>query len=356
MPVVLASSHASPQNRFPQERIGETVAMLYGGAFPDLDGGRIRKIFGHSRIRERAFLMPLEWYASPHGGRDRAEVFARKGLELMVEASSRCLAEAGFGPERIDTVIFVTTTGISAPSLDSHLVNALGMRRNTVRIPLWGLGCAGGAAGLARASDFCLAAPRSAVLLVSLETCSLNFSKDDTTPLNLVAMSLFSDCCAAVLVCGDEAPEAAAAAGPRILASASHLFPATTGLIGWAVADDGLRLVLTPELPGLLRSELAGLADSFLAGNGLSRGDIVHYMAHPGGARIMDALLESLGLANGELRLSEEVLRDFGNVSSASVLLVLERWMKGDGPAVPGYGLLVSFGPGLAAEFVLVRA
>ena len=352
MPAILSAAHASPPNTLRQDFLKAAVAQLYSGRIPDDDIQRIHDVFDHSRIRERAFLMPLDWYLSPHTPEERHRVYMENGLELVVRAARKCLESAGCGPGQVDHVIFVSTTGLSTPSLDSYLINELGLPRKTTRLPVWGLGCAAGAAGISRAFDHCLAHPKARVLLASLETCSLNFTEDDRSKKNLVAMSLFADAAAAVLVAGD----AVDAEGPRILATRSHLFPDSYHIMGWDVADNGFRLVLSPKLPRLIRAELAPLVDSFLLSNDLSRRDIVHYLTHPGGAKVLDAIGESLGLSGDELRDSGEVLASYGNVSSASVLIVLERWLANGGRTEPGYGLLSAFGPGFSAELVLLQA
>lgn len=354
MPAILSASHASPPHAVLQEFLKTAVAQLYSGRIPDLDIERIHGVFDHSRIRERAFMMPLDWYLAPRTPQEKNRVYMEKGLELLVRASRECLEAAGCLPDEVDHVIFVTSTGFSTPSLDSHLINELGLPRQTTRLPVWGLGCSAGAAGIARAFDYCLAHPGGIALIAALETCSLNFMPDDLSKKNLVAMSLFADGCAAVIVAGDEAT--GAATGPRIVSTRSHLYPGTTGIMGWDVTDRGFRLILTPELPKMIRTELGGLVDAFLLSRDLTRSDIAFYLTHPGGAKILDAIREALSFENGELRLSEEVLREFGNVSSVSVLLVLERWMGGGGRSEPGYGLLSAFGPGFSVELVLLHA
>jgi alkylresorcinol/alkylpyrone synthase len=323
MPAILSVSHASPPNAFRQEFLKEAVAQLYADRIPEADAQRIRDVFEHSRIRERSFMMPLDWYLAPHTPEERNRVYMEKGLELLVRASRGCLEDAGCPPDQVDHVIFVSTTGLSTPSLDSHLINELGLPRNTTRLPVWGLGCAAGAAGIARAFDYCLAHPDARVLLAALETCSLNFAEEDLSKKNLVAMSLFPD---------------------------------SYRIMGWDVVEKGFRLVLSPKLPELIRAELRPLVDAFLISRDLTRSDISHYLTHPGGARVLDSIREALGLSNGGLRLSEEVLRDFGNASSVSVLIVLERWMDDEGERTPGYGLLSSFGPGFSAELLLLHA
>ncbi len=251
---------------------------------------------------------------------------------------------------QVDAVVAVSTTGLATPSLDARLAGPLGLRPDIVRLPLWGLGCAGGAAGLARARDYCLAHPRARVLVAALETCSLTFVAGDASRKNLVGTALFADGAAAVLVAGAQA----AGDGPRLRAARSRLFPDSERVMGWDFGDAGMELVLSPRLPAIVQEELPALVDAFLAENGLSRRGIAHYLTHPGGAKVIDAYREALGLDNGEeLALTEAVLREHGNVSSVSVLLVLERWLAA--APRPGYGLLSAFGPGFAAEQLLLE-
>lgn len=352
MPVIAAASHAVPPHVIPQPLVRAAVERIFAGRIPDADAVRIGEIFANSRIERRAFVMPPDWYMEPHPPSERNAVFLEKGLELLERAGRECLKKAGAPPESVDLVIFVSTTGVAAPSPDSYLVRRLEMGPGTRRLPVWGLGCAGGVAGVARALDYCLAHPRSRVLVTALETCSLNLSLSDLSKRNLVAASLFADGCAAVLVAGDES----GFAGPRLLASRSRLFPDSARVMGWDVADEGFRLVLSPALPDIVRKELAPLADDFLAEQGLSREHIVHYLTHPGGAKVMDAVRDSLALRDGELRLTAETLRDYGNLSSVSVLVVLQKWMEGGHAQRPGHGLMSAFGPGFSAELVLLRA
>jgi alkylresorcinol/alkylpyrone synthase len=235
--------------------------------------------------------------------------------------------------------------------MDARLINRLGLRRDVTRLPVWGLGCAAGAAGLARAFDHCRAHPRATALLVALETCSLTFMANDLSKKNLVGTAIFADGAAAVLVAGAEA----AGSGPRLLATRSHLFPQSENIMGWEFGDTGMQLILSPRLPAVVKEELPRLVDGFLRSRGLDRSDLAYYLTHPGGAKVVDAYREALGLRNGELDLTEEVLREHGNVSSVSVLVVLEKWLASPRAKQAGYGLLSAFGPGFSAEQVLLE-
>jgi len=349
MPLINAVATSFPIHAIPQPLIKAAAAGAYAGKIPDLES--LLAVFDHSRIAERQFIQPLEWYARPHEATERQRLFQTEGLALARQAALACLEKAGCSPQSIDHVIFVSTTGLATPSLDAYLINQLGMKPSTTRLPIWGLGCAAGAAGLSRTADYCLAHPQARVLLVALELCSLAFMSGDVSKKNMVAISLFSDGAAAVLIDGDKR----GATGPQIVASRSHLFPDSYRIMGWDFVDEGMQLVLSPKLPAIVRQELKPLLESFLREQGLRRTDIVHFLTHPGGARVVDAYREALALGDEELRLTEEILRRHGNVSSVSVLAVLEEWLKEEGSRRPGYGLLSAFGPGFSAEFVLLR-
>jgi len=248
-------------------------------------------------------------------------------------------------------VIAVSTTGLATPSLDVRLARVLGLRPTLVRMPLWGLGCAGGAAGLARANDFCRAYPGGRVLVTALETCSLTLLRNDVSKKNLVATAIFGDGAAAVLVAGDEVPSP----GPRILATRSELFPDTERIMGWDFTASGMELVLSPRLPALIRYSLPDLVNHFLREQGRTREELVHFITHPGGAKVVDAYRRALALTREDLLLTEELLRNYGNISSVSVLAVLENWLASPRSRQPGLGLLSAFGPGFAAELVLLE-
>ena len=349
MPRIIAATHAFPPYAVSQQEVKKTVSRFFAGAVTDLD--RLLTIFDNSRIEQRHFMMPPEWYLQSRSLLERTHVYQENGLALIEEAAKACLATADCYPEMIDQVIFVSSTGHATPTLDAHLINRLRMRPNTSRLPIWGLGCAAGAVGLSRANDYCRAYPGRRVLLVALECCSLTFMAGDITKKNLIATSLFADGAAAVLVGGDEIE----ADGPLILASHSHLFPDSYRIMGWDFQDEGMQLVLSPKLPLIVRQELPVLVNTFLSEHCISRPEIIHFVTHPGGARVVDAYRDSLHLSAEELRQTEEVLRSCGNMSSVSVLVVLEKWLASGGMATAGHGLLSAFGPGFSAELLLFK-
>jgi len=349
MPRIVAAASAFPVNVHAQAEIRDAVAEIFAGRLAQLP--RLLDVFDHARIDRRQLMMPLEWYGAPRSPVERNRVYLEQGLPLAATAARRCLRAATLAAEQVDHVIAVSSTGHATPSLDARLINELGLPQTASRLPIWGLGCAGGAAGLARAFDHCRANPEARVLLVALETCSLTFMSSDPSKKNLVGAAIFADGAAAVLVAG----AATGATGPRLLASRSHLFRDSYGLMGWDFCDEGMRLVLSPRLPAVVRAELPRLVDDFLETRGLTRSDLLHYLSHPGGAKVIDAYRQALGLNDGELTLTENVLRAHGNVSSVSVLTVLEGWLAGGGCGQPGYGLLSAFGPGFSAEQLLLE-
>jgi len=349
MPRIVAVASAFPENDQPQEAVRDAVAGIFADRLPQLP--QLLAVFDHARIDHRQFMMPLAWYAAPRSPVERNRVYLERGVPLAATAAKRCLHAAGVAARQVDHVIAVSSTGHATPSLDARLINALGLPQTASRLPIWGLGCAGGAAGLARAFDHCRAHPDARVLLVALETCSLTFMTSDLSKKNLVGAAIFADGAAAVLVAG----AATGAAGPRLIATRSHLFRDSYQLMGWDFCDEGMSLVLSPRLPAVIRTELPRLVDGFLESLGRRRSDLVHYLSHPGGAKVIDAYRLALGLEDGELALTERVLREHGNVSSVSVLVVLEKWLAGEGSRRPGYGLLSAFGPGFSAEQLLLE-
>jgi len=349
MPRIIAAAHALPPHVVTQQTVKEIVRQVFAATIEDLE--RLLTVFDNARIDTRQFMMPLDWYLEPHTQLECTTVYQQQGLALLEDAAGECLARSGCRAAQVNHLIFVSSTGHATPTLDAHLINRLGMKPDTTRIPIWGLGCAAGAVGLSRAFDHCLAYPGHRVLLVALECCSLTFMAGDVTKKNLVATSLFADGAAAVLVSGDQAD----GCGPSIVSTRSHLFPDSYRIMGWDFRNEGMQLVLSSRLPLVVRQELPALVDSFLGGENMTVRDLVHFITHPGGARVVDAYREALQLSEEDLRQTEEVLRKHGNMSSVSVLVVLEQWLAAGGMATAGHGLLSAFGPGFSAELLLLK-
>lgn len=314
----------------------------------------MERLFGaydNAGVETRWFSRPLSWLEEPHSLAHKNAAYVDQALLLSQRCASEAIERAGIARSDIGTIVFSTTTGIATPSLDAKLVQMLDLRRDIVRVPMWGLGCAGGGAGLARAHALALARGEPA-LLIACELCSLTFVHGDRSRANVIAVALFGDGAAATVVAPE--PWWHAERGPELLAGYSRLIDDSEALMGWEVEDDGLRVRFSPHIPEVviefgarMFEDAAALIDGHAA-------DFRHLVFHPGGRRVLDAYEQVLGLDPTRLRHSRAVLREFGNMSSPTVLFVLERVLA-DTPASGELGLLFSLGPGFCAEGVVFR-
>jgi alkylresorcinol/alkylpyrone synthase len=271
--------------------------------------------------------------------------------ELGVRAIEGAIARAALTAGDIDALFVVSVTGIASPSLDARLINRLALRPDVKRTPIFGLGCVAGAVGLSRAADYVRAYPDQTAMLLAVEICSLTLRRDDLSIANLIATGIFADGAAVAIVGGEQV----AGEGPEILDHRSVFYPRTEDIMGWDISDLGFGIVLSPELPALIKQRLASDVDAFLKANELQRRDIGCWVIHPGGPRVLEAVESALELHEEELRLSWESLEKIGNLSSASVLCVLEDTMIGQRPPAGTLGVIAAMGPGFCAEFLLVR-
>lgn len=271
--------------------------------------------------------------------------------ELGEQSLCCALHQAALARESLGALFFASVTGISSPSIDALLVNRLGLPANIRRVPIFGLGCVAGAAGIARAADYVRAYPGQAAALVSVELCSLTIQRDDLSVANLISSGLFADGSAAVIVTGDDLPST----GPTILATRSVFYPDTEEMMGWKVTEKGFRIVLSPEVPVLIRKHLGHDVDAFLADHGYTRSDVKSWVLHTGGPKVLEATAAALDLHNGQLDASWDCLRKVGNLSSASVLVVLEDVMTNRRPEPGTVGILAAMGPGFCSELVLLE-
>jgi len=321
-------------------------------------GNRLLEVFANAQVEERRTCMPLDWYLAEHGFAERNDRYVEHAVRLAGEATREALDRAGLAPGDVDHVVFVSSTGLATPSVDSLLANELGFRSDVRRTPLWGLGCAGGAAGLAQAADFARAAPDARVLLVSVELCTLTFQREDLSKKNLIAAALFGDGAAAVVLAGAEARVPARAATTRalsVLASGSTLWRDTRDLMGWRVGGDGLSVILSRDLPTFVRRHLRPSLEPFLARHGLTIDSIAHMVAHPGGVKVLEAWADVLDLPREAFGHARSVLRERGNMSSPTCLFVLERFLDAGDVAEGELALVSALGPGFSAEYVLLR-
>lgn len=353
-PRVVSLATALPPHTATQAEVRRYVARLFAPAL----GGDERRlaVFENAGVERRCFVEPLAWYDEPRGFGEMNAAYVRHAVELGTEAVSAALARAGLTPRDVDHFVVVSTTGLATPSLDARIANRLAFRSDLRRTPIWGLGCAGGAAGLARARDLALADPGSRVLLLALELCSLTFQRGDRDLRSLVAASLFADGAAAAVIAGAGAPAGRAPFRPLELhAASSTLWPGTLDVMGWEVDDTGLHVVFSRDIPALVRERLRPSFDALLAGAGLAGRPPSRIVAHPGGPRVLAALAEALELPPAAFRHAADVLRECGNMSSPTVLFVLERSLR-SGAIGPGEtAVIAALGPGFASEMVLAR-
>jgi alkylresorcinol/alkylpyrone synthase len=329
----------------------EVVKNHIGEVF-SMDGAKleaIREVIDNSAIDQRYSVFPGEYTIEPRPLTQINMEYGEKSVELGLQVTEHALAQAGMSPTDIDLLISVSCTGIMIPSLDAHLATIMGFRSDVRRLPITELGCAGGAAGLARAWEYLNAFPDRTALLVAVEIPTLTFQRRDLSQANLISAVLFGDGAAGVVVTGREAP------GPRILASECFLFPNSLTAMGFDLRDSGLHIVLSKDVPEIIRERVKGLAEGFLARQGLRREDISAFLLHPGGQKLLSYMQEELGLDRSDTEISWEILRRYGNLSSASVLFILNEWLVQREMPSGSYGLLMAFGPGFTAEMLLIQ-
>jgi len=342
IPRLTGLATAVPAYRLEQEAVAERIRLLFAGT-PGLD--RLLPVFVNSGIRRRYAPVPLDWFARPHSWTERNRLYLAAAVDLLESAAGRVLDRAGVAAREIGAVVVVSTTGIATPSLDALVIDRMRLPASVTRLPIFGLGCAGGVLGLARAAALAATMPDKAVLFLVVELCSLTFRRSDASKSNIVGAALFGDGAAAALL-------HCRGAGPAVVASGEHTWPHSLDIMGWEVAEDGLKPVFSRDIPRLVAGGLGAIARDFLARHRFSLGDIDRFVCHPGGPKVIDAIEQAYGLTPGALTIARAVLRDFGNMSAASVLFVLERLLAGDS----GWNraLLTALGPGFTAGFAVL--
>ena len=349
MPRLLGVHTAVPPYRTNQAEAASFARKHFGPQVHDFE--RLLPVFENTGIDTRYFSAPLEWIGDGHSPAEKNELYIRSATDLSVQATKELLELHDLRPSDIDYIIYVNTTGLATPSIDARIINRLGFRSNIRRTPIWGLGCAGGAAGLAHAYHHALGHPNERVLVVACELCGLTFMPDDYSKSNVVAAALFGEGAAAALVGGD----GVGAEGVDILGSNSRFYPDSLDVMGWNVVTKGLQVVFAQRIPDIVAANAREDFEAFLDKHDLTLADIAAYIFHPGGTKVINAYRTALGLQNGELSVALDILREYGNMSSVSVLFVLERFLASVQPAVGEYGLLSALGPGFCSESLLLK-
>ncbi|HVY36540.1 MAG TPA: 3-oxoacyl-[acyl-carrier-protein] synthase III C-terminal domain-containing protein [Polyangia bacterium] len=350
-PTIASTATAVPLHAATQEEVKTHLRAMLPLAPRRMDAAM--EMFDHAAVDRRYSVEPLAQLGTLHGISDMQARYRTSAIELGRQVAADAMAAAHVEARDIDLIISVSCTGIMIPSLDAHLVNELGFRADVRRLPITELGCVGGAAALARAHDFLVGFPESRVLVIAVELPSLSLQRADVSPANLVATALFGDGAAAVVLNGADA--GGTGRRVRILETLAHIFPESTWALGFDLEDDGFHSVLSKEVPALLKSEIGRLVRTISDRRGLSRDQLSCFLLHPGGRKILAFAEEELGLARNDTQPSWDVLRDFGNQSSASVLFVLHEWLTKRQPAAGEHGILAAFGPGLSAEMLLLE-
>jgi alkylresorcinol/alkylpyrone synthase len=308
---------------------------------------RLSGVFDNALIDRRQTVAPIDWYRGAHGWAERTALYVAATEAMFVDAATRAIAGAGLRPDQVDGLVFVSTTGISTPSIDARVAPGLGLRPDVARVPIFGLGCAGGVTGLATAARLASAQPGSHWLFVTVETCSISIRLDSDDPAAIVATALFGDGAAAAILATDGDGIA------TIHGAGEKLWPDTLGIMGWRVEDPGLAVIFDRAIPPFVTSELAGAVDGILDQLGLGRGDIDRLCCHPGGIKVVDAIEAALDLGEGTLDLERDVLRDHGNMSAPTVLFVLDALIA---RGLPKRTMMTAFGPGFTCAGLVLEA
>ncbi len=351
---IAAVGKALPTHYYGQETLLAALRERWADRF--FNPERLERLHQNVLVGGRHLALPLEEYATLTTWGKANDAWIRVAQEVGGEAVLDALSRAGLAPEDVDALIFVTVTGVAVPSIDARLINRLHLSPRIKRMPIFGLGCVAGAAGISRAADYVRAFPDQVAVLLSVELCSLTLQPEDLSIPNLIASGLFGDGAAAVVVAGAEHPAAtAASAGPEIVATRSVFYPDSERVMGWDVSETGFKIVLSADVPIVAREKLRPDVDAFLADHGLTRADVTSWVCHPGGPKVLEAMHEALELPAGALDVTWRSLREVGNLSSTSVLLVLAETLEHHRPPAGSWGMLIAMGPGFCSELVLLR-
>jgi alkylresorcinol/alkylpyrone synthase len=330
--------------------------------FAKEDISRLLTAFQNGEIEHRNFVKDIDWFEQEHTFEEKNNAYIEDAINLSVKSIQSCLSNSNYVKrkidyEEIDAFFFISSTGLSTPSIDAKVMNVLPFSPHMKRIPIWGLGCAGGAAGLSRAYEYCLAFPKAKVLVVALELCSLTFQKNDRSKSNLIGTSLFADGVASVLLVGDDVDNEQwcnLQYLPSIIDSQSTLMPDSEDVMGWDIRNEGLFVIFSKDIPSIITEWLQPNIKKFLLKHDLNMDDIKHFIAHPGGKKVIEAYEKALKINNEMTSISSEVLRKHGNMSSATVYYVLDRFMQKEIPK-GDYGIIAALGPGFSSELLLVK-
>ncbi|GAC1301374.1 MAG: type III polyketide synthase BpsA [Mucilaginibacter sp.] len=347
MPYIASASKIDLPYKTKQQDVKQQASKMFKVNFPEAD--RLIFAFDNTEIIDRNFCRPLSYYTKPNTFEERNNEYIRSTLEYSVQAVEDCVSKAGISKEDITDILFVSTTGLATPSMDALIINKMRLNPHVNRIPIWGLGCGGGVSGMAKANVVAKANPDAVVLLVAVELCSLTLIKSDYSKSNFIGSSLFSDGIAACIVKGDNHNTSKQV---RYVDSSSKLYYDSLDVMGWDFKDTGFNVLFSKDIPQFISEHIRTDIVEFLVKHNLQLSDIKNFIFHPGGKKVLDAYNAALGVAGDFLKQTREVMNDYGNMSSATVLYVLEKFMR-EG-FNNGYGLMLAMGPGFSSEMVLL--
>ncbi len=350
---IAAVGRSLPPHYYDQETLLAALRRRWSDRYFNLD--RLERLHKNVLVGGRHLALPIEEYATLTTWGKANDAWIRVAQEVGARAVLDGLAKAGLSTADVDALIFVTVTGVATPSIDARLMNLLDLPSRVKRMPIFGLGCVAGAAGIARAADYVRAFPDQVAVLLSVELCSLTLQPEDLSIPNLIASGLFGDGAAAAVVTGANRPPTGRLTGPQILDSRSIFYPDSERVMGWDISETGFKIVLSADVPLVARDKLRPDVDSFLAEHGLAVSDIASWVCHPGGPKVLEAMQESLELPPGALDVTWRSLQEVGNLSSTSVLMVLAETLENHRPPPGSYGVLLAMGPGFCSELVLLQ-
>jgi len=346
---IAAVGRALPPHYYDQDTLLDALRRRWNDQY--FNPERLERLHKNVLVGGRHLALPIEEYEGLDTWGKANNAWIRVAQEVGGEAVLDALRKADLETDDVDTIFFVSVTGIATPSIEARLINRIGLPTRIKRVPIFGLGCVAGAAGIARAADYVRAFPDQVAVLLSVELCSLTLQAEDLSIPNLIASGLFGDGAAAVAVVGEHRAEP----GPRVVATRSIFYPDSERVMGWDISETGFQIVLSAGVPQVVRDFVRQDVDSFLADNGLTRHDIASWVCHPGGPKVLEAMQETLELPAGALDVTWNSLQTVGNLSSTSVLLVLADTMEQHRPAPGSYGIVMAMGPGFCSELVLLQ-
>jgi alkylresorcinol/alkylpyrone synthase len=344
---IAASATALPPYRITRD----DVKYYFGRVFeiPDRRVDAMMAIVDNAQVHNRFSIFPIDYTIEARTLAKTNNEYIEHAVKLGQEAAEKCLTRANLRADEIDLIITVSCTGFMIPSLDAHLINTMGFRSNVCRMPFTELGCAAGAMAISRATDYLKAHPGANVLIIAVELPSLTFQRKDISQANLISSILFGDGAAAVIVTGQPKP------GPRVMVTETYTFPDSLGAMGFDLRDSGFHILLAKDVPEMIGARIKGLVDCFLTRQGKTRKDIKGWILHPGGARLLGNVEQELGLCKCDTQPSWDILRDVGNLSSATILFILQEWLEKRPLKTGDYAMAAAFGPGFSAEFLLLQ-